>query len=94
MRYFWKVPDNADEEEAYLPFYNTVQLGFIAQEVEKEFPEFVTEDNGYKQLNYSGLGSFIAVEASRELNQKIEEQQAEIDQLKQELEELKKLLNQ
>lgn len=81
--YFWKVPDNADEEEAYLPFYNTVQLGFIAQEVEKEFPEFVTEDNGYKQLNYSGLGSFIAVEASRELNQKIEEQQAEIDQLKQ-----------
>ena len=92
--YFWKVPDNADEEEAYLPFYNTVQLGFIAQEVEKEFPEFVTEDNGYKQLNYSGLGSFIAVEASRELNQKIEEQQAEIDQLKQELEELKKLLNQ
>lgn len=92
--YFWKVPDNADEEEAYLPFYNTIQLGFIAQEVEKEFPEFVTEDNGYKQLNYSGLGSFIAVEASRELNQKIEEQQAEIDQLKQELEELKKLLNQ
>ena len=92
--YFWKVPDNADEEEANLPFYNTVQLGFIAQEVEKEFPEFVTEDNGYKQLNYSGLGSFVAVEASRELNEKIEQQQAEIDQLKQELEDLKKLLNQ
>ena len=92
--YFWKVPDNADEEEANLPFYNTIQLGFIAQEVEKEFPEFVTEDNGYKQLNYSGLGSFVAVEASRELNEKIEQQQAEIDQLKQELEDLKKLLNQ
>lgn len=92
--YFWKVPDNADEEEANLPFYNTIQLGFIAQEVEKEFPEFVTEDNGYKQLNYSGLGSFIAVEASRELNEKIEQQQAEIYQLKQELEDLKKLLNQ
>ena len=92
--YFWKVPDNADKEEANLPFYNTIQLGFIAQEVEKEFPEFVTEDNGYKQLNYAGLGSFIAVEASRELNEKIEQQQTEIDQLKQELEDLKKLLNQ
>ncbi|CDE61281.1 putative uncharacterized protein [Parabacteroides sp. CAG:409] len=92
--FFWKTPDNADEEEANLPFYNTIQLGFIAQEVEKQFPEFVTEDNGYKQLNYAGLGSFIAVEASRELNEKIEQQQAEIDQLKQELEDLKKLLNQ
>ena len=87
--FFWKVPDNADEEEANLPFYNTIQLGFIAQEVEKQFPEFVSEDNGYKQLNYAGLGSFIAVEASRELNQKIEEQQTEIDQLKQENQEIK-----
>lgn len=98
--FYWKTLDNADEEEAKLPFYNTVQLGFIAQEVEKQFPEFVTEDNGYKQLNYAGLGSFIAVEASRELNEKIEEQQAEIDQLKQEnqeikaeIEELKTLIN-
>ena len=91
--YFWKVPDNADEEEAYLPFYNTVQLGFIAQEIEKEFPEFVTEDNGYKQLNYAGLGSFIAVEASRELNEKIEQQQTEIEALKAEIEELKLIIN-
>lgn len=87
--FYWKKPENADEEEAKLPFYNTVQLGFIAQEVEKQFPEFVSEDNGYKQLNYAGLGSFIAVEASRELNQKIEEQQTEIDQLKQENQEIK-----
>lgn len=92
--FFWKVPDNADEEEAKLPFYNTVQLGFIAQEVEAQFPEFVTEDNGYKQLNYAGLGSFIAVEASRELSEKIEEQQAEIEQLKAEIEELKLIINQ
>lgn len=91
--FYWKVPDNADEEEKSLPFYNTIQLGFIAQEVEKQFPEFVTEDNGYKQLNYSGLGSFIAVEASRELNEKIEQQQTEIDQLKAEIEALKTLIN-
>lgn len=87
--FYWKTPDNADEEEKELPFYNTVQLGFIAQEVEEQFPEFVTEDNGYKQLNYAGLGSFIAVEASRELDQKIEQQQTEIDQLKQENQEIK-----
>mgnify|MGYP002601593988 CR=1 FL=1 len=92
--FYWKTPDNADEEEANLPFYNTIQLGFIAQEVEAQFPEFVTEDNGYKQLNYAGLGSFIAVEASRELNKKIEEQQAEIDQLKAEIENLKLIINQ
>ena len=87
--FYWKTPNNADEEEANLPFYNTIQLGFIAQEVEKQFPEFVTEDNGYKQLNYSGLGSFIAVEGCRELNEKIEQQQTEIDQLKQENQEIK-----
>ena len=87
--FFWKTPENANDEEKELPFYNTVQLGFIAQEVEAQFPEFVTEDNGYKQLNYAGLGSFIAVEASRELNEKIEQQQTEIDQLKQENQEIK-----
>ena len=91
--FYWKVPENADEEEANLPFYNTVQLGFIAQEVEKEFPEFVSEDNGYKQLNYAGLGSFIAVEASRELNEKIEQQQTEIEELKAEIEDLKAIIN-
>lgn len=87
--FYWKMPENADEEEKSLPFYNTIQLGFIAQDVEAQFPEFVTEDNGYKQLNYSGLGSFIAVEASRELNEKIEQQQAEIEELKQENQEIK-----
>lgn len=91
--FYWKTPDNADEEEANLPFYSTIQLGFIAQEVEAQFPEFVTEDNGYKQLNYAGLGSFIAVEASRELSEKIEEQQAEIEQLKAEIENLKLIIN-
>jgi hypothetical protein len=91
--FYWKTPENADEEEKSLPFYNTIQLGFIAQDVEAQFPEFVSEDNGYKQLNYAGLGSFIAVEASRELDQKIEQQQTEIDQLKAEIEALKTLIN-
>ena len=92
--FYWKTPENANDEEKELPFYNTVQLGFIAQEVEAQFPEFVSEDNGFKQLNYAGLGSFIAVEASRELNEKIEQQQTEIDQLKAEIENLKLIINQ
>ena len=92
--FYWKVPENANDEEKELPFYNTVQLGFIAQEVEAQFPEFVSEDNGFKQLNYAGLGSFIAVEASRELSEKIEKQQTEIEELKTEIEELKTLINQ
>lgn len=91
--FFWKAPENADADEKELPFYNTVQLGFIAQEVEKQFPEFVSEDNGFKQLNYAGLGSFIAVEASRELNEKIEQQQTEIEELKAEIEDLKAIIN-
>ena len=91
--FYWKVPYNADEEEAKLPFYNTVQLGFIAQEVEAQFPEFVTEDNGYKQLNYAGLGSFIAVEASRELSEKIEQLKAEIENLKLIINEMKNTTN-
>ena len=82
--FYWKVPENADADEKELPFYNALQLGFIAQEVEAQFPEFVSEDNGYKQLNYAGLGSFIAVEGCRELNEKIEQQQAEL-QIKDEI---------
>lgn len=85
--YLWKAPE--DGEEAALPFYNTVQLGFVAQDVEKEFPEFVSEDNGYKLLDYAGLGSFIAVEGCRELDGKIARQQEEIDLLRQELQRLK-----
>lgn len=65
--YYWKVPENANDEEKLLPFYNTIQLGFIAQEVEEIFPEFVSEDNGYKLLNYVGLGSVVAVEGVKEL---------------------------
>ena len=91
--FYWKVPENADEEEKQLDWYNTIQLGFIAQEVEEVFPEFVSEDNGYKQLNYSGLGSFLAVEASRELNQKIEQQQTEIQLLNDKIIQLETLIN-
>ena len=52
------------------------QIGVIAQELEKVFPELVnTDDRGYKMVNYQGL---IPV-----LMQAIKEQQIEINQLNQ-----------
>ncbi|MGE5354677.1 MAG: tail fiber domain-containing protein [Deltaproteobacteria bacterium] len=50
-------------------------IGFIAQELENEFPEFVvTEDNGYKSVSYDKMTA-VLVEA-------VKEQQSQIDELK------------
>jgi hypothetical protein len=50
-------------------------IGFIAQELEKEFPEFVvTEENGYKSVSYDKMTA-VLVEAMKE-------QQTQIDELK------------
>jgi len=57
-------------------------IGFMAQDVQPLFPELVeTDEDGYLGLNYSGFG-VIAVKA-------IQEQQTEIELLKQQLEEQK-----
>lgn len=54
-----------------------LQYGFIAQEIEKVIPELVSEDSdGYKTVNYIGV---IPV-----LTQAMQEQQKEIEQLKDE----------
>ncbi|MFN3329287.1 MAG: tail fiber domain-containing protein, partial [Fervidobacterium pennivorans] len=59
------------------------QIGFIAQDVEKVFPELVFEDSeGIKSLDYS---KFTPV-----LLQAIKEQQQQIEKLQQENEELKR----
>ena len=56
---------------------STLQYGFIAQELEKVIPELVTNDaQGFKSINYIGV---IPV-----LTQAIQEQQQEIEQLKEE----------
>lgn len=63
-----------DEFKDY-QFARGPQYGFIAQELEKEFPEVVkTERDGYKSVNYNGM---IPV-----LLEAIKEQQKIIDQLK------------
>ncbi|MCC5930644.1 MAG: tail fiber domain-containing protein [Cyclobacteriaceae bacterium] len=59
-----------------------VYTGFIAQEVEKVFPEWIGEDaNGMKTLTVIGFEG-IVVEALRELR---EEKDKEIDKLKEEI---------
>lgn len=63
-----------------------LQNGFIAQEIEKIFPNLVATDvNGYKTVNYIGV---IPV-----LTEAIKEQQGQIETLKKENEELKTTLD-
>ena len=62
-------------------------VGFIAQEVEPLFPELVSEKDGLKGLNYSGL-SVVAIKAIQELHtlvqaqqERLQRQEAEINRL-------------
>ena len=65
---------------------DTLQMGVVAQEVEKVFPEVVsTDDQGYKSVAYDKLVAPL-IEA-------IKEQQTQIEALQAEIEELKKLTN-
>ncbi len=58
------------------------QIGFIAQELEKVFPELVqTDANGYKSVMYQNVTP-ILVEAVKTLNAKVDAQQKQIDELK------------
>ncbi len=60
---------------------STQQIGFIAQDVEKVFPEFVvTDSRGYKSLTY-GQVSAVLVEAIKEQQELIESLQSQIDEL-------------
>ena len=66
--------------------------GFIAQEVEKVFPQLIhNDDMGYKWLSYSEF-SPIAIKAIQELNTKLEDKTAEMDAVKSELAELKAMV--
>jgi hypothetical protein len=57
------------------------QVGMIAQEVEKVFPDWVDENGGYKTVTYRGFEA-ITVEAFRQLRK---EKDAEITALKEQL---------
>ena len=63
-----------DKEESH-------DIGLIAQEVEKTFPEVVSEDQeGYKSINYGKIVAAL-VEAVKELKTQNEELKAKIEAL-------------
>jgi hypothetical protein len=69
-----------DEKRARLS--SGTQLGFISQEVERVFPQWVSDDaDGYKLLATTGFDA-LAVEALRELDRKISILEKENEQLK------------
>ena len=59
------------------------KIGLLAQDIEKVFPELVSESNGIKTVNYQGLVP-VLINA-------LKEQQAEIDRLKTQEERLERL---
>lgn len=71
-------------------FDKKIKYGFIAQEIEKIFPDFVSEDEqGYKRVSYVSLVP-VLVKGYQEQQYKIERLQIENKELNQRLEELEK----
>ena len=65
------------------------QIGIIAQELEKEFPELVSTDNaGYKSIAYDKLTA-VLLEAVKELEEKIQKQGDLLRSLERELKDQK-----
>ena len=66
------------------------QMGFIAQDMEKVFPELVTKDEkGYRSVAYTGVIPAL-VEAVKTLKTQLDDKQRQIDELKASNTELKR----
>jgi hypothetical protein len=77
VTYDWRVKDFPEWK-----FSRRNQIGVIAQELEKIYPELVeTDEKGYKSVDYSKITP-ILVEAIKEQQTTINKQQNEIDNLK------------
>ncbi len=80
VNYYWKT-----SEYTNMNFSDRMQIGFIAQAVEKIFPEMVfTDDAGYKSIDYSRLTPVLV--------ETIKEQQKQITAINKRLNEIEKLL--
>ena len=57
------------------------KIGLLAQDIEKVFPELVSESNGIKSVNYQGLVP-VLINAMKEQQRILSEQQSELNVLK------------
>lgn len=74
------------EEFPEMGFSNDPQIGLIAQEVEKIFPQLVsTDDNGFKSIAYDKL-SVLLLEAVKELKAENDQMNARLERLERALE--------
>ena len=84
VTYYWKVDEYPDKH-----FPEGEQIGFIAQEIEKVYPQVVhTDKDGHKSVDYSKLTP-VLVEAIKEQQKIIEELQKAIQQLQEENSQIK-----
>ena len=80
VSYDWKVKEFPDRY-----FNNKKQIGIIAQDLEKVYPELVeTDKDGYKSVDYSKMAPLF-IESIKEQQQQISLQQQQIDLLKKEI---------
>jgi hypothetical protein len=87
------------DEFPEMKFDNDTQIGLVAQEVEKLFPELVrTDENGFKAIAYDKLSVLLLqgmkeqqmeIESEKSENQKI---RSEVQSLREELEQLKSMV--
>jgi hypothetical protein len=88
VRYDWK-----QEEFPEKHFSDKNQIGFIAQEIEKIFPEMVfTDEKGFKSVDYARLTP-VLVEAIKELNVKNEKLESKNQKLENRLEKIEAILS-
>jgi hypothetical protein len=78
------------KEAVYADENSGKHIGVIAQELEKEYPELVVGDEttGYKAVAYDKLTA-VLIEAVKEMKAQNEKQQAEIEELRSMIKELK-----
>ena len=57
------------------------KIGLLAQDIEKVFPELVSESHGIKSVNYQGLVP-VLINALKEQYEKMKSQQSQIDELR------------
>lgn len=88
VKYNWR-----QDEFPAMHFNDRRQIGFIAQEMEKVFPEIInTNKEGYKSIDYAKLTP-VLVEAIKEQQKIIEQQQSSINSLQSSIKKMNVLID-